>query len=366
MPEYINKTKNQRIIYLDILRGLMLVLMTFDHLGGPIKNITFQPLGFVSAAAGFIYLSGFVYGLVYTRAYLNSDYKALKIKSTKRAGVIYFYHILVLFIVIVPVIINLYDFRELHMFKEHPTRSVLLFAIFLLQPYNMDILPMYVIFILTGPLVIRALTAGHAKMVFILSGSLWFISQWNIFQFNSFDLDQYGLHLGYFNIFCWQFLFFLGILFGYNKVSGKFALPLTKGMVLLTSLALLVFMAVRYSSHEGFFYRLFSYFSERRTLGIARLINFGLVAYLIYALTQKYEHLSKSGWLSFLGRHSLQVFAYSVILIYFFLPLKYIINSYGIWGEILFDIILVASLSIPALIHQIAVYRLPVVRRLGL
>jgi len=125
-----NSTEKQRIIYLDVLRGLMLVIMTFDHLGGPIKNITFQPLGFVSAAAGFIYLSGFVYGLVYTRTLVNGDFNALKIKSVRRAGVIYFYHFLVLLVVTVPMIFNLWDFKELSMFKDHMVKPFLLYAVF--------------------------------------------------------------------------------------------------------------------------------------------------------------------------------------------------------------------------------------------
>ena len=91
-----NPSNPARIVYLDVLRGLMLVIMTFDHLDGPIKNITFQPLGFVSAASGFIYLSGYVYGLVYTRKYLESDFKTIIGKSFRRARVIYSYHLLII------------------------------------------------------------------------------------------------------------------------------------------------------------------------------------------------------------------------------------------------------------------------------
>ena len=41
----------KRDVRLDSLRGLFLVLMTIDHIGGKITNLTYQPLGFVSAAA---------------------------------------------------------------------------------------------------------------------------------------------------------------------------------------------------------------------------------------------------------------------------------------------------------------------------
>jgi len=225
---------------------------------------------------------------------------------------------------------------------------------------------MYVLFILTGPVVIRALIEGKEKLVLLISGLLWFLSQWKIFQYNHFDLTQYGMHLGYFNIFCWQFLFFVGVFFGYSKATGKFRLPVTRRLVVISIIALLVFIAFRYSARDTFIYRVFSHFSDRSTLGIVRLINFGLIAYLIYVLTFKKENILKPGWLSFLGRHSLQVFAYSVCLIYFFMPFKSIIKPYGTWGEIIYDLVLVISLSIPAWLHQTAVKRIPAVRKLGM
>ncbi|RJS93382.1 OpgC domain-containing protein [Salinisphaera sp. Q1T1-3] len=43
----------------DTLRGLMLVIMTIDHLG-PLSRFTMEPFGFVSAAWGFVFLSGYM------------------------------------------------------------------------------------------------------------------------------------------------------------------------------------------------------------------------------------------------------------------------------------------------------------------
>jgi hypothetical protein len=48
---------------LDMLRGLCLVLMTVDHLPiNPLFRFTNQTLGFVSAAEGFVFISGVVSG----------------------------------------------------------------------------------------------------------------------------------------------------------------------------------------------------------------------------------------------------------------------------------------------------------------
>jgi hypothetical protein len=203
-------------------------------------------------------------------------------------------------------------------------------------------------------------------VVLFISGWLWFLGQWKIFQYNDLNLTQYGLNLGHFNIMCWQFLFFTGVFLGYLKATGKLKLPVLKGLVVLSILALVIFIAVRYSPHNTFIYHMFSHFSDKDTLGIARLANFGLLAYLTYVLTLINDNILKSTWFSFLGRHSLQVFAYSVCLVYFFSVFEAAAKSFDPWIEIVISLILVLSLSIPALLHRTLVEHLPVVKKIGL
>lgn len=355
-----------RIIYLDALRGLMLVIMTFDHIGGPIKNITFQPVGFVSAAAGFIYLSGFVYGIVYTRKLLESDFKTVRTKSQKRAAVIYLYHILMMLVVVVPYLIGLYEAEELASFRERPVRSFLLYALFLYQPSNMDILPMYVIFILAGPYILRTLDAGKWKIMLTISVLLWFVNQVPLLQYTRYDGGEGMIDLGYFNIFCWQLLFFTGVFFGYAKVTGKFRLPVQKWITVSVILCAVLCLLVRHSSAENKLYKLFSFFSDRSSIGLVRLVNFLLIAYLVYVITNSRTDFLRSGWLSLLGQHSLQVFVYSICLVYFFQPDKYLVGQMNIWIFIVLDLLLVVTLTLPAVFHQVACNRFPGFKRTGL
>lgn len=355
-----------RIRYLDLLRGLMLVIMTFNHLGGPIKSVTFQPLGFVSAAEGFIYLSGFVYGVVYTRKYLETNFRTIRVKSKGRAAVIYIYHVLVLFIVAGPYLLGFYDSEALTTFREQPVQSFLLYALLLYQPSNMDILPMYIIFILTGPYVLRAIIAGKWKTVFIISVLLWLINQMPVLQYTRYDGGDRLVDLGYFNIFCWQLLFFAGVFFGYAKVTGRFRLPVSKWTVVLAILCSVICLTVRHMPSKSEVYKLFAHFTDRSTLGAVRLGNFTLLAYLVYAVTLKHPDIVRSGWLSLLGRHSLQVFAYSVCLLYFIQPINFIARQTDLWVVLLIEIILVGTLTLPALLHQIACRRFPSLKRAGL
>ena len=76
----------QRSWEIDALRGLMLVLMTSTHLPTRFSDPLGQPLGFVSAAEGFVLLSGFVAGRVYTQRRLRSGEDAMREAFVKRAA----------------------------------------------------------------------------------------------------------------------------------------------------------------------------------------------------------------------------------------------------------------------------------------
>ena len=366
----INHSENkQRIISVDVLRGLMLVIMTLNHLSGIngiIQRITFQPFGFVAAAEGFIYLSGYVYGLVYSRAFLREGHNYVKTKSFKRAGVIYLYQIIILLLVALPAIINLWDYQELRPFQEQPLKSTLFFLLFLLQPDNMSILPMYVMFILLGPIVIKAFEKGFEKQVFYVSGMLWFASQWKIFQYTNFDLNAYGIDLGYFNILSWQFLFFIGCYLGSLKAKGRLVIPVKKEYIVLATLALIIITVIKHSHSGNIFLSLYYHFADRRTLGIARIISFGIIAYLLYVISIKKQGLLRSKWLALLGRNSLQVFAYSVIMGYYYLPYKTQVRSLSPWLEVSLHLLMAMTLLVPAWIHMKAIKNIPFVKRFGL
>ena len=55
-----------RLWQVDALRGLMLVLMTLTHVPTRWSSPAGQPFGYVSAAEGFVLLSAFMAGWVYT------------------------------------------------------------------------------------------------------------------------------------------------------------------------------------------------------------------------------------------------------------------------------------------------------------
>jgi len=74
---------------IDALRGLMLVLMTVTHIPTRFSDPFGQPLGYVSAAEGFVMLSAYVAGMVYTQRQLRDGAEAMRSAFLRRAFKIY-------------------------------------------------------------------------------------------------------------------------------------------------------------------------------------------------------------------------------------------------------------------------------------
>ena len=58
----LSKKPRARLVELDILRGFLLLWMTFTHLPTKASIISNQTFGFVSGAEGFIFLAAFMVG----------------------------------------------------------------------------------------------------------------------------------------------------------------------------------------------------------------------------------------------------------------------------------------------------------------
>ena len=78
-----------RLWEVDALRGLMQVLMTITHLPTFASTPTGQPFGFVSAAEGFVMLSAFMAGLVYSTRALQDGIAVMRSAFLMRALKIY-------------------------------------------------------------------------------------------------------------------------------------------------------------------------------------------------------------------------------------------------------------------------------------
>src|SRR5580692_2808593 len=131
--------KLERRPELDALRGLFLVWMTLTHLPTRFSDFVNQPIGFISSAEGFVFISALLVGRLYMRD-LQLNPAGVRARLWKRSLKIYGYHLVAIL------------------------GSVLL----LYCPPLLDILPMYVTFLFLTPLALSA--AARFGWKWILAG----------------------------------------------------------------------------------------------------------------------------------------------------------------------------------------------------
>ena len=339
----------QRSFLIDFLRGFCLVLMTIDHLPhDPLERLAWQPLGFVSAAEGFVFLSGLVTGLVYGRTAIARGMGELWRRALRRAWVLYVSN----FVLVTGAVIAA---------KEHwanmgdgiqPGWPVWIKAVLCLEaPGYTDILRMYFAFFLLLPVVLWAILNGRSRYVALISIGLWFAAS-----------RGYGMvafpQLGYFDIVSWQLLFVGGLFFGFTPLLQKKEMEVKTRWVVVAFAAAVPFFLLRHWHlfHGQFASPYFQWLSTwRRTLPLARLLDFAALAILIYRFRRRLAALTNT-WagraISYLGQHSLQVFIWSVFVSMVLARTDDVWNKMSPVKQSLLTILSLISCFIPAWLHQ--------------
>jgi hypothetical protein len=298
----------QRITLIDFLRGFCLAVMTVNHLpSSPFRPFTFQPFGFVSAAEGFVFLSGIVTGTVYGRTAMSQGIRRASVRVYRRLLTIYVTNLVFItfaFIAAKRGIASLGDgFRPDLALWEKSLALVI-------APSYAEILRLYCVLFIFVPVVLWALMRNRTRLVVLVSVGLWFVS-WCGYGMTTIT------NSGYFDLLSWQLLFVIGICLGFHRnimpQTAKWLPALTAACVAIA----VGFFVVRHGRLMIMPYKT-SYtlwlYSWRRTLAIGRLLDFAAVSFLVYRFRAPLEFvvLSLPGRaLTYLGKHSLPVFVWS-------------------------------------------------------
>ena len=200
---------------LDALRGLFLVWMTLTHLPTRFSDFVNSPIGFVSSAEGFVFISALLVGRLYIRDLLV-DESGVRVRLWKRSLKIYGYHLLMLafaFTVAAAIavhthkaaLVNLLDF-----YLAHPVVAIVGSVLLLYCPPLLDILPMYVTFLFFTPLALSAAVRFGWRRILFLSGLVWLLAQFGLRDLvHNWIVQVTHLHIplqetGAFNLFAWQ------------------------------------------------------------------------------------------------------------------------------------------------------------------
>ncbi|MCC2959986.1 OpgC domain-containing protein [Massilia sp. IC2-278] len=341
---------SKRDIRLDTLRGILLAFMTLNHLG---VMATRQPFGFVSAAEGFILLSAYTYAITSQIAHVS--FLAMLRTSGKRAFKIYKYHILSFFLLLAVVLaVPAYDRYFGHSFVDDQSVMKTVAGALLLvhQPTYFDILPMYIVFALLTPVLLYALGKGRGAWVLLGSVALWMAGQ--LFDPVPAVAEASGISGsdGFFNLFGWQLLWVTGLYLGYaHKHQGRTDLAPSRASVLIAA-AIVVFCILARHGIVVLPAGIQFYF-DKSDLGFFRFANVIAQLVLLLALLRLIDRHAGLPWFRFIGTYSLQVFTWHVLVVYLAEPLTmHVAKQYGFLANIGFDMLVVASLSLPALLYR--------------
>lgn len=230
-------SSGERLWQIDAVRGLMLVLMTLTHLPTRLSSPAGQPFGYVSAAEGFVLLSGFMAGMVYSGRHRRDGEAVMRREFLKRVAKIYLSQAALLiflfsFIAMIGIVAQQDAVKNLMAFYlNHPLPAVFGSLLLIYNPPLLDILPMYILFMLASPvLLVHGLHQGWLGIVAV-SVALWLGAQFGLGAWlyealvRATGLPVPLRETGSFEIVAWQFLWVLGLWMGAAKVHAPALLP---------------------------------------------------------------------------------------------------------------------------------------------
>ena len=274
----------------------------------------------------------------------------------RRIRAIYFTQLVLCCLLALAVLFHLHgvDRWQVDLLHDDVAKGALASVTLLYEPNYLGILPMYLVFLAVAPVVLWLFANLDWRLVVASSLLVWIVAGLEI----HLPDDPSGLDLGGLNPFSYQLLFVVGLGFGAGHLRiGRVPGRLWALLVVSSLVVVAVCLALRLEYALGGPVNAVlddagPWFSAIQ-LGPLRVLNFAAFAIAIYWVCGRTSWL-ESGfiglrWLGFLGRHSLQVFAWSVIATYAAVAL--FPPHVGTTSGFLALILVTASLTIPAQIH---------------
>ena len=147
----------ERDLRIDLFRGLALWLIFLDHIpANSVSWITIRNYGFSDAAEIFIFISGYTAALVYGRSRRDHGFAIAAARMLRRAWQVYaaYVFLFAVFAAEVIYVASAYDSpifaqkAQIMIFLQHPDLTLIQAVLFNFKPVNLDVLPVYVLFLL--------------------------------------------------------------------------------------------------------------------------------------------------------------------------------------------------------------------------
>jgi hypothetical protein len=308
-----------RDIVIDTMRGWFITLMILSHVGPMtrLSVIAHLPV-YINAASGFVFLSGFVLGMVNRRRIDRTSPREAYLKTWSRAGQLWMIHCVLMFTV--------FAFQErTGLLREVPSVEKVggwwnvLWMIPTLHLFTnnfMNILPMYILFIAVTPLAIEAIRRRIGWAFIVPSFLLYLIA---LAYPEVLRFQHAVVRPQIFSLASWQFVFFGGMFLGYyrQELTERLWRP-NRRWLLPAMIALFAVMFVWAQLHRDAFARFrpsadlpyWLYLKETHGPVMALyFLSFLALGYLFIQAWQKRGFFTKPiEWFSTIGRYSLYCF----------------------------------------------------------
>ena len=205
----------RRLVELDFFRGLVLLVIVVDHIGGSIlSRITLHAYALCDAAEVFVFLGGFTTATAWIALCTRRTEAVARQRFVRRAFEIYrAFVVTALLMLLVSAILLACDvdapnlaITDLHNLTSAPAHALRDIALLRRQPYLAAVLPMYMLFALAAPL---ALPLARTRPWLLLAAS---VALWAVAPHAGPLLPHAADGQWDFNPLAWQLMFVLGAL----------------------------------------------------------------------------------------------------------------------------------------------------------
>jgi len=279
---------SHRLVELDFFRGLVLLVIVVDHIGGSIlSRVTLHAYALCDAAEVFVFLGGFATATAWTALCARRTVADARQRFIQRAFEIYrAFVVTALLMLVVSAVLTAFDIDAPNLASDDlddltlaPFAALSDIVLLRRQPYLAGVLPMYACFALAAPL---ALPLAQTRPWLLLAGSL---ALWALAPLAVPHLPHATDKLWDFNPLGWQLLFVLGVIARVQPVFQRVSAHRLGRIVTLGALCVIVVAA---AARLNFGADMFGG-ELKRNLAWFRALNFLGIAWLT-------AHAIRLGW----------------------------------------------------------------------
>lgn len=304
-----------RLAELDFFRGLVLLIIVVDHIGGSmLSRVTLHTYALCDAAEVFVFLGGYATAIAWTTLAARRDEAAARRRFIRRAWEIYRAFLVTAgLMLLVSAILRAFSIdapnmalSDLDRLIESPVVMVRDILLFRRQPYLASVLPMYVFFALAVPVIIP-LARSRPWLLAACSFTLWCLAGDAYWLLPAAPENRWD-----FNPFAWQAMFTLGALARCQPIYAGLRRSSAGWVVSVVALLTVLVCAYYKLSVDGA-----SYSVMKRDLQWPRVVNFIALVWLVTNMVQYGWIRQLAGWVPWIstaGRKGLLCFVAGTVI----------------------------------------------------